>query len=255
MNFKRIIPFFLLKGTRLVKGTNFQDFIDVGDPISQGMIYDAQGADEIAIVDIEASKNGKVIAPEIIRGLITKCRLPLAAGGGIKSVEDAKSCFNAGADKIIVNSHAVLNPDLVRKLSNEFGAQSVLVSVDVKRNEEDPLKYDIWIFSGKEKADVSLENYLKTVIEKGAGEIILTCIEREGSLTGFEKNLYQRVGDIVSVPLIASGGSGCYDDMVELFQQTSCDACALGKMLFLRDYDIVRIKAYLHGKKVAVREA
>lgn len=253
MTYKRIIPAFLLKGKRLAKGTQFKDFVDVGDPVSQAMIYDAQGAEEIIIVDIEASGEERIIDTRIIHEMITKCRLPISAGGGIKTVEDARKCFEAGADKIIVNSHAALNPSIIKNLSDEFGAQSVVVSVDVKRNGSE--EYDVYTFSGRQKVHMNFFEYLSKVINYGAGELIITSIDKEGTLKGFDYDLYQKIKGIVSIPLIASGGAGCYDDIVRLFKETDCDACAIGKMLFLRDYDIVRIKSYLKGRKILVRES
>jgi len=249
----RIIPFFLLKGKRLTKGTQFRDFVDVGDPISQAMIYDAQGADEIAIVDIEASKENRIIDTKIITQIITKCRLPIAAGGGIKTIRDARKCFEAGADKIVVNTYAVLDPSLVKKLADEFGSQSVTVSIDVKKSAKG--NYEVYIFSGTQKVKEDHEVLIKKFIEYGAGELVVTAIDREGVLSGFDYDLYKSIRPLVKIPLIASGGAGCYDDIVRLLNETGCDACALGKMLFLRDYDMVRIKSYLKGKKVLVREA
>jgi cyclase len=250
---ERIIPQLLLKGSRLVKGTNFRDFTDVGDPVSQAMIYDAQGADEIIIVDVEASGKERTINTKIVNDIISRCRLPLAAGGGIKNVDDARKCFGAGADKIVVNTYAVLNPILVRELADEFGSQSVVVSVDVKKNKSE--NYDLYIYSGTKKVDAKLEKFLDQVIEYGAGEIVLTSIDREGTLSGYDYELYARLGENMPIPFIASGGAGCYDHIVRLFRETSCDGCTVGKMLFLRDYDIVRIKSYLKGKMVLVRDA
>jgi len=250
---KRIIPIFLLKGKRLVKGTNFTNFVDVGDPLSQAMIYDAQGAEEIVIVDIEASTEGRIIDTSIINSMIRRCRLPIAAGGGIKNLEDARSCFAAGADKIVINTHAILNPQLVEELANEFGSQSVLVSIDVKKN--DMGNYEPYIYSGKHRVNSSFESVLKMMKKSGAGEIMITSIEREGTLTGFDLEIYKYAREHISIPLIASGGAGCYDDIVKLFQYSDVDACGIGKMLFLRDYDIVRIKAYQIGKRIFVRDA
>lgn len=250
---KRIITMFLLKGKRLVKGTRFKDFIDVGDPVSQGMIYDAQGADEIVIVDIEASKNGHLINTAIITDMISKCRLPIAAGGGIKTLSDARKCFNSGADKIVINSQAAANSKLIKELAEEFGSQSVLVSIDVRRNADN--SWDVYTYSGERKINTHLEDYIRQAIDLGAGEIMITSIDKEGTLEGFDFDLYKKIDDIVTVPLIASGGAGSYDDMVSLFKGTNCDACALGKILFLRDFDIVRIKAYLEGRKVFIRES
>lgn len=250
---KRIIPIFLLKGKRLVKGTNFNDFVDVGDPLSQAMIYDAQGAEEIAIVDIDASKEHRIIYTDIINSMIKKCRLPIAAGGGISNLEDARKCFAAGADKIIVNSHALLNYNLIRDLATEFGSQSVLVSIDVRKQDNE--KYEVYIYSGTKEISDSLERVIKEVIHHGAGEILLTSIDREGTLSGFDLDLYRNARSLIPIPLIASGGASSYDDIVKLFQITDVDACGLGKMLCLRDYDIVRIKAYQKGKKIFVRDA
>lgn len=250
---KRLIPFFLLKGVRLVKGTQFKDFIDVGDPTSQAMIYDAQGADEIIVVDIMASREERIIDTSIITGMISKCHLPIGAGGGIRNVSDAKKCFAAGADKIVVNSSAVIRPTLIKELADEFGSQSVVVSIDVKK--DDKGAYDIYIYSGAQKTDLNISAYLKKIIKYGAGEIIVTSINREGTLGGFDYALHKKLRGSIPMPFISSGGAGCYDDIVKLFREADCDGCAIGKMLFLRDYDIVRIKSYLKGKKVLVREA
>jgi cyclase len=250
---KRIIPLFLLKNKRLVKGTKFADLVDVGDPVSQAMIYDAQGADEVIVVDITASAEKRIIDTEVITGMITKCRLPICAGGGIKTISDAKKCFKAGADKIAVNSSAALRPILIKELADEFGSQSVVVSIDVKKDNYGG--HDIYIFSGRQKIEMDINSYMEKVMKFGAGEIILTSIDREGSLSGFDYELYEGLKGLVSTPLIVSGGAGRYDDIVRLFGQIDCDAVALGKMLFLRDYDIVRIKSYLRGRKILVRDA
>ena len=250
---RRIIPVFLLSHGRLVKGTRFRDHIDVGDPISQAMIYDAQGADELVIVDIDATAESRHISLEIIESMIDKCRLPIAAGGGILTVRDASRCFEAGADKIVLNTAAVLNPPLVRELANEFGSQSIVVSIDVQKNSHG--SYDIYTHSGRQKHSLSLHDFISQTVSAGAGELILTSIDHEGTLSGFDDTLYRNLRKSIPVSFIASGGAGCYDDIVRLFQGTDCDACALGKMLFLRDYDIVRIKSYLTGRKVVTRDA
>jgi len=250
---KRIIPLFLLSHGRLMKGTNFRDYVDVGDPISQAMIYDAQGADEIIIVDIDATKESRHISTDVIEAMITKCRLPISAGGGIRSVQDATECFKAGADKIVLNTAAVLNPPLVRKLAKEFGSQSVVVSIDVKKGANG--SYAIYTDSGKQKHTISLPEYITNTVSAGAGEIMITSIDHEGTLSGFDDSLYRNLRKQVPVSFIASGGAGCYDDIVRLFRGSDCDACALGKMLFLRDYDIVRIKSYLTGRHIVTRDA
>ncbi len=237
----------------MVKGTRFSDFVDVGDPVSQAMIYDAQGADELLIVDVEASKTGKMIDTKIISQMIEKCRLPIGAGGGIKTVEDARRCLEAGADKIIINTHAALNFSLVKELACEFGSQSVVGSLDVRKDANGD--YEVYIYSGTRRVIEKLESIIKKLTNYGVGELIVTSIDKEGTLSGFDYDLYKRISSLIPVPLIASGGAGSYDDIARLFKETDCDACAIGKMLFLRDYDIIRIKSYLRGEKVGVREA
>ncbi len=250
---KRLIPLFLLDGARLVKGTRFRDRVDVGDPVSQAMIFDAQGAEEIALVDVRASLEGRTLDPEWIRRMIRRCRLPIAAGGGIASVADARGLFAAGADKIILNTRAVLRPGLVRELAEEFGSQSVTVSLDVVR--EPGPTWSLRVRSGTERVEADFCDVLDAAVANGAGEILLGSVDREGTLSGFDLDLYVAARPRVPVPLIASGGAGSYPDIVELFRRTDCDACGLGKMLSLRDYDIVRIKAFLAGRGIPVREA
>jgi cyclase len=249
---KRIIPIFLLKNERLYKGENFSNHIDVGNVYSQAKIYDSQGADEIVILDITASNENRLINTETIKKVVDICRLPIAVGGGIKSVEDARKCFLAGADKIVINSSAVKNTELIKELSDEFGSQAIVLSVDVLKENNN---YSIYTNSGKIKSDIDLKYFLKKVIKFGVGEIILTSINHEGKLNGFDLDLYKELKDIINVPLIASGGAGTYDHIVDILSFDNVDACSIGKMLFLRDYDIVRIKSYLKGKKIKVRNA
>lgn len=250
---KRLIPIFLLRGERLVKGTRFDNHVDVGDPLSQAMIYDAQGADELVIVDIDATREGRVIPAGVIESMIRRCRLPIAAGGGIRTIEDARSVFHAGADKVVVNSAAVARPGLIRELADEFGEQSVVVSIDVRQ--EPGGRYAVYTHSGTTPAEGDLATLVGRVVAEGAGEILVTSIDHEGCLDGFALDLYRMLRPLIRTPMIASGGVGTYDHLVEVFKQSDCDACGIGKMLFLRDYDIVRIKAYLHGRHVDVRDA
>lgn len=250
---KRLIPVFLLRGERLVKGTRFVNRVDVGDPLAQAMIYDAQGADELAIVDIDATREGRVIPAAVIEAMIRRCRLPIAAGGGIRTIEDARSVFHAGADKVIVNSAAVEHPGLVRELADEFGEQSVVVSIDVRQEADG--RYSVYTHSGTTHAESDLASLVQRMGSEGAGEILLTSIDHDGCLDGFDVDLYRMIRPLVRTPMIASGGVGTYDHLVEVFEQSDCDACGIGKMLFLRDYDVVRIKAYLHGRHVDVRDA
>ncbi len=253
MSYKRIIPTFLLNGDRLVKGTQFKDYIDVGDPISQAKIYDAQGADEIILTDISATKCKKKIDTSLITKLTSVCHTPIAVGGGIDSTEKAALYFESGADKIVVNTGSIEDPSLIKELSKNYGSQSIVVSIDVRRDKIG--KYQIYSHSGEQEVQTDIKSYLDQVIDNGCGEIMLTSIDADGTLHGYDYELYNKYASTVSVPLIASGGAGCYDDIVRVLSIKGVDACGIGKMLFLRDYDIVRIKAYLKGKKIATRDA
>lgn len=254
MQRKRIIPQFLLKGSRLVKGKAFDCHVDVGDPASQAMIYDAQGADEIMIVDIEASALGRTILQGIVERIVSVCRLPVAVGGGIRNFRDARELFRSGADKILLNSGAIEVEGLIESIAGEVGQQSVVVSLDVifLRELND---WEVVVCSGKRRTGIMITEAVERSVASGAGEILLTSVDREGGLAGFDCALYRYIQKVTPIPLIAGGGAGNYDHIVELFKETQADACVLGKMLALRDYDIVRIKAYLHGRGIAIRDA
>ncbi|WP_281745317.1 imidazole glycerol phosphate synthase subunit HisF [Thermanaerovibrio acidaminovorans] len=250
---KRIIPQFLLKGSRLVKGTSFRDHVDVGDPVSQAMIQDAQGAEEIVLVDVDATREGRLVDTSLISRMVERCRLPIAVGGGIGNVDDASRLFVAGADKVIVNTAAVLNPSMIRPLAERFGAQSVVVSLDLKRNSKRG-----WVpvvRSGEEEVDLDFVYLLEALEANGAGEFIVTSVDREGTLSGLDLDMLKVVREVVKVPLIASGGAGNYLHLVELFLSIDLEGVGIGKMLALRDYDVVRIKAFLKGRGIPVREA
>jgi imidazole glycerol-phosphate synthase subunit HisF len=249
---KRIIVQLLLKGKRLVKGTGFSRFIDVGDPISQAMIFEAQGADEIMVVDIEASHSKRLIDGSLIKKMIKNCYVPLAAGGGVQTLADARKILFAGADKIIINTAAIENPLIIKKISRVFGSQSVVISIDVRRRGG---LYEIFGNSGKTRSQWKFLEYLKLVQELGAGEIIITSIDREGTTRGFDIELISLAKENSRVPIIAAGGAGNYGDFVDVFQKTNADAAALGKMLFLRDYDIIKIKSFLKNYRINVRKA
>jgi cyclase len=245
---KRIITSLLLSGDRLVKGTQFDSFVDVGDPVSQSMIASDQGADEICLLDITASDVQDVIDYKLVERITDVRQIPLSVGGGIKTVEHASALIDAGAERIVVNSAAICDKSLIPALSHKFGDQSVVVSIDVRRGSE--WNYDVYM--GKKDVH-DLWAYLSVIAEEGVGEFLITDIEREGTLSGFNYDLYKECCERVKQPVIASGGAGCYDHIVKLFEYTNCDACALGKMLCLRHYDMIGIKSYISGKGIDVR--
>ena len=245
---KRIVTSLLLSGDRLVKGTKFDNFVDVGDPVSQAMITSDQGADEICLLDITASALNKVVDYDLVESITDVRHVPLSVGGGIKTVEDAGALINSGAERIVINSAAICDKSLIPALSCKFGEQSVVVSIDVRR--ASGCDYDVYM-NGKDVHD--LWTYLEAIANEGVGEFLITDIDREGTLSGFDYDLYEECCERVEQPIIASGGAGCYDDIVKLFEHTNCDACALGKMLCLRHYDMIGIKSYIAGKGINVR--
>ncbi len=251
MKFKRIIPSLLYRNGRLWKGTNFKDFIDVGDPASQTMVFDAQGADEIQLTNIDGPQ-GKKIPLDLIKKINTLCRVPIAVGGGITSVEEAMNLFNAGADKIIINTAAFKSPDLIKKSAEALGNQAICVAIDVRFENN---QYYIYTHSGTKREDIPLKEALIKFQDLGAGEILLTSIDHEGTLKGYDLDLYRKFGPLVQVPFLVNGGCGRYQDIIDLDRMNLADGYVIGKMLCLRDYDVVRIKAYLTGKQVVTREA
>jgi cyclase len=251
---KRVIPTFLLKGKRLVKGGSFSNHVDVGDPISQAQIYDAQGADEIVLLDILARGEARGPNLDVINQIAKNCRLPLAVGGGISTVEQALACIGAGADKVILNTSALKDPKIIPALANVIGSSSVLISLDVKR-ENPTAPFEVYSHAATEKCTIKLKDFISDLEHQGAGELMVTDIDHEGNYLGYNLDLYREITQWSRLPLIASGGAGNYKHIIDLFKITSVDACAIGKMLFLRDYDIVRIKAFMTGQGIDVRDA
>ncbi len=249
---KRLIAKMSLMGNRLAKGTRFTDFVDVGDPVSQTKIMDAQGIDEIVIVDANAERGTRTIAPDLVARMAKVCHVPLTAGGGVASVADARALLAAGADKVIVTDAAFANERLVAELVDALGADAVCVALDVRKEENTYVPY---AQNSTKRIDGDLFTWAERFTQAGARQMIVTSIDRDGTLSGFDFELYAACRDRVEADVVAAGGAGSYDDIVALFASSACVGCCIGKMLSLRDYDIVRIKAYLHGKGVSVRDA
>lgn len=247
----RIITSLLLRGNRLVKGTRFQNYVDVGDPISQAMIASDQGADEVCLLDIDASRQNRVIDYKLVERVVDRCQIPLSVGGGIRTIDDVSRLVNSGAERIVINSSALWDISIIGKLSKRFGSQSVVVAVDIMKNSD---RQDVvYRHTHNTIYPYPCWTYFSAAAEEGAGEFLITDISREGTLTGFNYDLYKECCKKIEQPIIASGGAGCYDDIAKLFKETSCTACAIGKMLCLRHYDIIGIKSYIASQGVNVR--
>ncbi|MEK6845787.1 MAG: imidazole glycerol phosphate synthase cyclase subunit, partial [Nanoarchaeota archaeon] len=213
---KRIVPTILLKGNRCVKGVNFTNFRDVGDPVTVARVYDAQKADELVFLDIEAnSQRGteeeqRNLLYDIIKETASECFMPLCVGGGIRTIEEIRKLFQSGADKVSLNTTAVENPELVREAARLFGSANILVSIDVKKT--DKFEHEVFTHSGQKAAGLDAVEWAKKAEELGAGELLITSIDREGTRSGYDLALIRKITSIVQIPVVASGGVGSLKD-------------------------------------------
>lgn len=228
MNYPRIIPVLLLKGEGLVKGINFKEHRYLGDPLNAVKIFNDKEVDELIFLDINASKEGRMISPELVERISIECYMPFSVGGGIKCLDDIQLLLKLGAEKVILNTFAVDNYDFIRDASNNFGKQSIIVSVDVKKSLFG--KYNIYTLSGSKKSIISLEEHLKQLVDAGVGEIIINSIDRDGMMNGYDLELVRIVSAIVDIPLIISGGAGKIGDFKQVLTNFNVSAFAAGSM-------------------------
>ncbi len=246
----RIIPCLDTDGARVVKGVNFVGLRDAGDPVALAARYNAEGADELVVLDIAASRDRRPTFLETIRRVAVELSIPLTAGGGIRTLDDARSVIRAGADKVTVNTAAVARPELLSELSNEFGAQAVVLAIDAKRLND---HWDVMVRGGRESANRDALGWAQKGVELGAGEILLTSVDRDGTQIGFDKPLTAAISRAVSVPVIASGGAKLPEHFAEIFIEGSADA-ALAASIFHDSVQSIReLKQYLSARSIEVR--
>ena len=246
----RIIPCLDTDGERVVKGVNFVGLRDAGDPVALAARYNAEGADELVVLDIAASRDRRPTFLETIRRVATELAIPLTAGGGIRTLEDARAVVRAGADKVTVNTAAVERPALITELSLEFGAQAVVLAVDAKRKDE---QWEVMVRGGRDSTGLDALVWAKQGVSLGAGEILLTSMDRDGTQSGFDIALTAAVSRAVSVPVIASGGAKSPEHFVEIFTDGSADA-ALAASIFHDGLQPIRaLKEFLATRGVEVR--
>jgi len=233
----RVIPVLLLKGEGLVKGTRFKDYAYLGDPINAVHIFDEKEVDELIFLDITATRENRVPGLEYIAGIADECYMPFAVGGGIRNVEQIRALLHAGAEKVSINSAAVEQPDLITEAANLFGSQSVVVSIDVKKGREN--SYHVYTHAGTKKTQLDPVQWAIRAAELGAGEILLTSIDHDGTMNGYDLNLVQKVSQAVTVPVIACGGAGRVEHFAEVMRH-GASAVAAGSMFVF------------HGKRRAV---
>jgi imidazole glycerol-phosphate synthase subunit HisF len=246
----RIIPCLDTDGARVVKGVNFVGLRDAGDPVALATRYNAEGADELVVLDIAASRDRRPTFLETIRRVAAELAIPLTAGGGIRTLDDARSVIRAGADKVTVNTAAVARPALISELSREFGAQAVVLAIDAKRVND---HWDVMVRGGRDSANRDALVWAQQGVELGAGEILLTSVDRDGTQLGFDTPLTSAVSLAVSVPVIASGGAKLPEHFAQIFSEGAADA-ALAASIFHDNVQSIReLKQYLSARNIEVR--
>lgn len=263
---KRIIPCLDLKDGRVVKGTHFVDLRDAGDPVELAQRYNEQGADEVVFLDITASKEKRGIIIDVIKRAADQLFLPLTVGGGIRTLEDMSLILKSGADKVSINTSAVQDPDLINRGAEKFGTQCIVVAIDVRRNfamrpDSTPIAlpdgrecwYEVVIYGGSEPTGIDAIAWAKEVEERGAGEILLTSMETDGTKDGFDIPITAAISDAVGIPVIASGGVGSLEHFYEGFVNGRADACLAASVFHFGEFTVHEVKEYLAARGIPVR--
>jgi len=247
----RIIPCLDVKDGRVVKGVNFVGLRDAGDPVEAAKAYDAAGADELCFLDITASHENRGTLMDVVRRTAEQCFMPLTVGGGVRTVEDVRGLLLAGADKVSINTAAVKNPDFVREAAEKFGSQCIVVAIDAKTVA--PGKWEIFTHGGRERTGIDAVEFAKKVVALGAGEILLTSMDRDGTREGFNLPLTRAVSDAVTVPVIASGGVGNLDHLVEGVTEGHASAVLAASIFHFGDHTIGEAKKHMADAGIPMR--
>ena len=242
---KRIIPCLDIKNGKVVKGVNFVGLKDVGDPIDLAKRYDEQCADEVVFLDITASYEE--------RDIIKELTIPLAVGGGIRTLDDFRMILASGADKVSINSAAINNPNLIKEAADEFGVQCVVVAIDAKKR--DGGGYDVYVKGGRENTGIDLIEWVTKCQELGAGEILLTSMDADGTKAGYDLEMINAVCNVVDIPVIASGGCGSIQDIVDVFEKTNCDAALVASLFHFGEATVEDVRKELRKHNINVRRA
>ena len=246
----RIIPCLDVKNGRVVKGINFVDLKDAGDPVEQAKIYSDGGADEICFLDITASNENRETIYDVVKKTSKKCFVPLTVGGGVRSIEDINKLLNCGADKVSINTAAVKNPDVIIESSKKFGSQCIVVAIDAKKNNE---KWEVFTHGGRNKTGIDALDFAKKMEDCGAGELLVTSMDRDGTQVGYDIDLMSKISTIVNIPIIASGGVGNLDHLVDGIEKGKASAVLAASIFHYGIHSIKEAKEYLDSKGIPVR--
>ncbi|MGH8547932.1 MAG: imidazole glycerol phosphate synthase subunit HisF [Methylococcales bacterium] len=251
----RIIPCLDVDHGRVVKGVKFVDIRDAGDPVEVARRYDREGADEITFLDITASSENRETLVHVVEQVAGEVFIPLTVGGGIRTLEDIRRMLNAGADKVGINTAAVFDPDFVRRAAERFGSQCIVVAIDAKRagNGSEPLHWEIFTHGGRKGTGLDALEWARKMVDSGAGEILLTSMDRDGTREGFDLDLTRAISEAVPVPVIASGGAGNLDHLADGILKGKADAVLAASIFHFAEYSIEEAKLYLRDKGIEVR--
>lgn len=252
MHTKRIIPCLDVRDGNVVKGVNFVGIKEIGDPVQLGEYYYKQGADELVFLDITATHEDRGIMEKVVERVAEKIFIPFTVGGGIRSIGDIRRILRAGADKVSLNSAAVKNKNLISEGATYFGSQCIVLAVDAKRR-EDNSGWNVFVNGGRIDTGIDALKWIKEAVELGAGEILLTSMDADGTKNGFDIELTKKVSEITSVPIIASGGCGSLKDFKEVFKEGKADAALAASLFHYGEFTIKEVKEYLKENKIAVR--
>ena len=248
---KRVIPCLDVKNGRVVKGVNFLNLVDAGDPVENGLFYDREGADELVFLDITASSDDRDIVFDMVTRVAETVHIPFCVGGGIRTIDDVRKMLGHGADKVSINSAAIKNPQLITEAAKMFGSQCIVVAIDAKRN--DRSGWTVYLNGGRVPTELDAVEWAVRACELGAGEILLTSMDRDGTKAGYDIELTRTVADAVPVPVIASGGVGTLEHLYDGLAKGGADAVLAASIFHFREYSILEAKEYLREKGVPVR--
>ncbi len=250
---KRIIPCLDVKDGRVVKGVNFVNLVDAGDPVECAIAYDQAGADELVFLDITASYEKRQIMIDVVRRTAAEVFMPVTVGGGIRTLDDIKALLRAGADKVSLNTSAVENPDFVRQAARRFGSQCIVVAIDAKRSGHPEMRFEVYTHGGRKPRGLDAVEWARRVEQLGAGEILLTSMDRDGTKDGYDIELTRAISEAVGIPVIASGGAGTLEHLAEAILEGKADAVLAASIFHFGTYTVRQAKEYLAARGIPVR--